>query len=103
MYNLDRAHERATTDTALFMTADLRERARAQGWEDKVVRKLRVVHKDGQFNVRFPASVGDQAWIAEYGDPDNTPKATIRKYDTTPDTMSKFLGERFVQHMGDND
>lgn len=102
MYNLDKAHQRATTDTALFMTADLRERARSQGWSDKVARKLRVVHKDGEFSVRFPSSVGDQAWIHEYGDADNTPSATIRKYDTTPDTMSKFLGERFVKHMEDD-
>ena len=78
MENLHKAHKRATTDAALFMTADLRSRARKEGWEEKVVQGLRVTHKSGQFNVDFPPSVSDAAWIHEYGSEDSTPTATIR-------------------------
>lgn len=98
MDDLHKAHKRATTDAVLFMTADLRTRARAEGWDEKVVNKLRVVNKNGEYSVRFPASVGDQAWIHEYGDPDNTPSGTIRRFDSNPDTTAKFLGERMLHH-----
>ena len=103
MDELLKAHKLAVTDATLFMTADLRSRARAEGWDDAVVNKLRVVRKDGEFSVRFPASVSDAAWVHEYGDPDHTPKATIRKYDNNAGASGDFLSERLAHHLGGND
>jgi hypothetical protein len=103
MEKLHKAYKRATTDATLFMTAELRSRARSEGWDEKVVNKLRVVKKDDTYSVKFPASVGDQAWIHEYGDPENTPTATIRKFDANPSATAKFLGERMMHHLGGND
>jgi hypothetical protein len=94
-----KAHKRATVDATLFMTADLRTRARSEGWADDVVNKLRVVRKDGEFSVRFPASVGDASWIHEYGDEEHTPTGTLRKYDTTGGDSNHFYAERLFKHL----
>lgn len=98
-----KAHKRAVTDVALFMTADIRSHARKDGWDKKVANQLRVTHKDGTFSVTAPASVGDQAWVHEYGDPDSTPTATIRRYDNSGGSLGSFYGERMLHHLGGND
>ena len=98
--DLTKAIHRAHTDTALFMTSDIRGEALKSGWSKDVVKSMRVVHRDGEYAVQFPESVAEKAWVHEYGDPDNTPTAVIRKYDTSSPRAQDFLSERFNHHLG---
>jgi hypothetical protein len=102
MEKLSKALERATSDAALYMTADLRKKATERGWDSDVVNSLRVVHRNGTFSVKFPDSVADKAWVAEYGDPDNTPTALIRTYDNHAPKLETFIMERVTAHLGGN-
>jgi hypothetical protein len=97
------AAQKASTDLALFMTADLRKQAAANGWDHDVVKTLRVAKKDDTFAVKFPTKTGDAAFVHEYGDPDNTPSSVIRKYDNTHPAAESFFEERFLKHMGGTD
>jgi hypothetical protein len=103
MEKLSKALERATSDAALYMTADLRKKATERGWDSDVVNSLRVVHRNDSFSVKFPDSVADKAWVAEYGDPDTTPTAVIRNYDRSAPKLEKFIMDRVATHLGDKD
>lgn len=100
MQNLLDAFDRASNDAALYMTADLRRKATERGWSREVVNAMRVVRKGGDFIVKVPAALADQAWVHEYGDPDNTPTATIRNYDSRHPELTEFYGARFSAHSG---
>lgn len=94
------ALDKATVDTTLFLTAELRNRARKDGWDNDVVNGLRVVNHEGDLHVKFPSEKADRAWKHEFGDADQTPTATLRKFDTTPDAAGTFLSKRLGKHMG---
>jgi hypothetical protein len=98
-----KAHKRAVTDVTLFMTADIRSHARKDGWDKDVVNNLRVVKKEGSLRVTAPESVGDRAWVSEYGDPDTVPTATIRRYDSSGASVGSFYNERMAHHLGRDD
>ena len=94
-----KAHQQVATELALFMTADIRSRARTDGWDDKVVERLRVVKKNDKYSVTAPSSVGDAAWVSEYGDPDSVPTATVRRYDTSGGKIGQFYNSRMSKHL----
>ena len=103
MENFLKAHQKVAAELAVFMTADIRSRARNDGWDDKVVERLRVVKKDDTYSVTAPSSVGDAAWVSEYGDPDSVPTATIRRYDTSGGKIGEFYNMRMSRHLNGGD
>lgn len=101
MYNeFVSALDKATVDTTLYLTAELRNRARKDGWDGDVANGLRVVNSDGNLHVKFPDEVADRAWFHEYGNIEQTPTATLRKFDNNPDAAGSFLAKRLGKHMG---
>jgi hypothetical protein len=78
------ASQRAAHDTARFMTSQLRNHARNAGWEEDVINNMSVVYEDKKFSTRIHPDYQERAFVHEYGDLNNRPKATIRKYANDP-------------------
>jgi len=94
-----KAHQQVADELALFMTADIRNRARGDGWDDGVVERLRVVKDGEKYSVTAPSSVGDAAWVSEFGDAEKLPTATVRRYDTSGGKVGEFYNTRMSRYL----
>lgn len=63
------------------MTGSLVSTALASGWDEELAQKLKVVRKPVKGSItRISAEMSDDAFEAEYGRSNGSPKATVRKF-----------------------
>lgn len=82
---------KAARETAQFMTIELREEARASGWNSELVDTMKVTYSDGHFNIKIPPKYKKLAENWEYGTPNRQPTAAIRRFSNRPEEAEKFL------------
>lgn len=88
---IDAIH-RAAGDTVASATHELRTSAINDGWDRKAVKAVKVDYVDGEFVSKLSGKHRDAAFVHEFGDEENPPKATIRKASRkTPMTERAFL------------
>ena len=100
MKKLLEATRKATQDTAAYMTADIRNRALNDGWHPNVVSTLRVEHGDDGFQAKVNAEHSAAAFTHEFGDEDNRPSATVRKYANDSHASSQAFMASLNKHFG---
>ena len=83
--------KRAAHETAVYMTADLQNRAHEHGWDEDVASSIRVHYEDGKFKAKVSPEHSDRAFRHEYGDENNPPKATVRRYDNSSSAEEVYL------------
>lgn len=83
--------ERAAHETAAYMTADLQNRAHEHGWDEDVANSIRVHYEDGKFKAKVAPEYSERAFKHEYGDENNPPKATVRKYDSSSSAEDAYM------------
>jgi hypothetical protein len=95
------ATQKATQDTARYMTSQLRSQAQQSGWDPEVASTLNVVHENGKFQAKIPSSHADRAFVHEYGNENIKPTAAIRKFMNNPknveDAFMVTLNNRWGQ------
>ena len=88
---IDAIH-RAAGDTVSSATHEIRSSALNDGWDHKAAKAIRVEYVDGEFVSKLSGKHRDAAFVQEFGDEENPPKATIRKaVRKTPMTEKAFL------------
>lgn len=92
--------QKAKQDTAVYMTADVRNRALNDGWHPTVVSTLRVEHGKDGFQTKVNTEHADAAFKHEFGDEDNRPSATIRKYANDTHASSQAFMVSLGKHFG---
>jgi hypothetical protein len=100
MKHLRDAIEKASHDTAAYVTADLRHSARESGWDEEVVSNLRVHHGEDGYNVMVPDDLKDRAFVHEFGDEKTPPSAAIRKYSNNHSVAAQVMLKNIEKHLG---
>lgn len=100
MKKLLEATQKAKQDTAAYMTADVRTRALNDGWDPAVVANLRVEHGTDGFQAKVNAEHGEAAFKHEFGDEDNRPSATVRKYANDSHASAQAFMSSLNKHFG---
>ena len=100
MKRLVDAAQRATQDTARFMTMQLRHSALNNGWDSDVVDNIYVVHKDGKFSTHVHPDYSDRAFVHEFGDENRRPTAVMRKYANDPEISKQAFATSMSKHWG---
>lgn len=90
---------KASVETARFMSAHLRAEARACGWPEHIVSSLHVAHSDGVFSVHSHPDHRAEVLNLEYGTPDTQPTAAIRRFNNRQYESEKFLIGRTAMHL----
>jgi hypothetical protein len=90
-------YEKASHDTALAMTMELRGKATNAGWHPEVVSNISVKHDNGKFSVHVHPDYEDRAKFHEYGSEGVKPSAVIRKYNR-PDAGSDAFMRSLKHH-----
>lgn len=91
----------ASNDTSRLMTAQIRSEAHASGWPSSVIRRMKVTHKDGSFDVHVHEKDYDKALDLEYGTPDTQPTAALRRFNNRTHDAEDFLLGRISKALGD--
>ena len=89
-------YEKASHDTALAMTMELRGEAAKAGWHPEVVSNISVKHDNGRFSVHVHPDYEDRAKVHEYGTEGVKPSAVIRKYNKPDAGSAAFM--RSLKH-----
>jgi hypothetical protein len=97
---LRQATKSAATNTAAFMTQQLRQSALDHGWHPDVVANMEVRHTDGKFNVHVAKEYKDRAFVHEFGNEHTQPTAVVRKYGNDTKTAQKFFMLSTDKHYG---
>ena len=80
------------------MTGSLVSSALASGWNEELAQKLKVVRKPAKSSItKISAEMSDDAFEAEYGRADGTPKATVRKFMATSKPWEKHTAKVIEQ------
>lgn len=93
-----KAAHKAANDTARLMTAQLRHHALNAGWDNDVVENMSVVHENGKFSTKIHPDYQERAFLHEYGNSANRPKATIRKYANDPQVAKQAFTMSMSKH-----
>lgn len=83
--DIEQAIAKAADKTTRHMTAAVRRDAFNSGWPSHVVRRLKVVHNDGQFSVTYPESLEAHVSALEYGTSSTSPSPVIRRFNNRLD------------------
>lgn len=95
------ALHKASNDASHYMTAQLRSEAAASGWPKEVTRSMRIVHKDGSFDVHTTKKHKNAVMDLEYGTPESQPTAAIRRYGNRTHQAEEYLVKRMSKIMGE--
>jgi len=80
------------------MTGSLVSAALSSGWEEELAQKLKVVRKPVKGSItKISAEMSDDAFDAEYGRADGSPKATVRKFMAASKPWEKQTAELIEQ------
>lgn len=102
MKHFPKALKRAISDTAAYMTFDVRQSARAHGWSPDEAASLRVRHVDNKFQVFFEGKHSESALNREYGTEKHPPTGVARKFGNNPGKASEIFTQRLNKHLGGN-
>lgn len=86
-----KALQQSASETAKFMTIQLRNEALASGWTPEVANSLKVVYRNNRLSVSIPKKHRKSADNWEYGTPDRQPTAAIRRFENRLEESEKFL------------
>lgn len=77
---LTKALTAATHDSAKVMTTEVRHHAIQQGWEPEVASGISIKYDGEKLNYDLGSDHRDRAFVHEFGNENQPPKATIRRY-----------------------
>ena len=77
---LKTAYSKLSQHTATRLTEELRNHASENGWHPHVVANMHVAYEGGEYKVKVHPDYKDRAFVHEYGDENQKPTATIRKF-----------------------
>lgn len=100
MKHFPKALKRAISDTAAYMTYDVRQSAREHGWTPEEVSALRVRHVDGAFKILLEGEHAEKAHTREFGTETQRPTGVVRKYGNNPGKSAEILHQRINKHLG---
>ena len=95
------ALNKASHETAGFMSSHLRNEAHASGWPTEVVRGMRVKYGKEGFENHVHDSHHALAQDLEYGVPGTSPTAAIRRSSNHTEEAEAFLHGRLAHHLGE--
>lgn len=100
MENIIAAIEQAAHDSAVHLTADLRERALAAGWHPEVATNLHVSYDGESFKAHVHPDYADAAHVHEYGDENKRPTAVLRKFAKETHNSGRVMAHNLSRHVG---
>lgn len=100
MEELVAAIEQAAHDTAVHLTADLRQRANAAGWHPEVAANLHVSYDGNSFKAHVHPDYADAAHVLEYGSENTRPTAVLRKFSQETHNSSRVMAHNVHHHAG---
>lgn len=89
----------ATHDAAKVLTYDLREAAIRDGWEPEVASGISLTYDGSKFVHSLGDLHKDRAFVHEYGDERQHPKATIRRYLNNGSYANEVIGKLVSKHL----
>lgn len=93
-----KASNKASQDTASFMTHQLRLSALQHGWDRDVVENTHVEYSGKKFTVKVHGDYADRAFVHEYGSETQRPTAVIRKYTNDTAVAEGTLVSQINEH-----
>lgn len=97
---LQAAIHQASRDTGRFLSSQVRNHARKEGWPRHLANSLHVAYEDGGFAVKTHPSLEKETWEQEYGTQDRPPSAVIRKFSNRTSGAEKYLAARISERTG---
>jgi hypothetical protein len=94
------AIQKASHDTAAYMTMSVRNSARLHGWDSKEASSLRVRYQDGSFGIHAEGDHSEKALTKEFGTELHRPTAVMRKYANNPINAESVFLDRLNKHAG---
>lgn len=94
------AISKAASDTARYMTADIRRSARQHGWADHEISAISVSYDGKAFNASLEGEHASAAWDREYGTETQRPTAVLRKYSNNPGKAEAVFMKQLSKHLG---
>jgi hypothetical protein len=89
----------AGTETAQFMTSQVREELLAGGLDSRMVAKVRFRFFNNKFELKMPPKVKKAVETLEYGSSDKPPSAVLRKFANRTQEAEKLLTQRVAAYM----
>jgi hypothetical protein len=89
----------AGTETAQFMTSQVREDLLAEGLDSRMVAKVRDSFLNNKFELKMPPKVDKAIKELEFGSSTKPPSAVLRKFANRTQEAEKFLSQRAVAYM----
>ena len=89
----------AGSETAQFMTTQIREDLLAEGLDARMVAKVRYRFFNNKFEIKMPKKVDKAVKELEFGSSTKPPSAVLRKFANRTQEAEKFLSQRAVAYM----
>jgi len=99
MDELSQALKSTLHQLVLQMSEQVKHQALNDGWEPDVASALGVEHDGNKFSITVDDQYAARAFVHEFGDQDNPPKATLRKFGNqngSAEATAVVLFDKFV-------
>ena len=94
------ALHKSSVETSRFLSAHLRNEARASNWPEQIVSHMGVSYSKNGFSAHVHDAHYDDAMRLEYGTPSQQPTAAIRRFANRTQGAEEFLTKRLHKHVG---
>lgn len=94
------ALEKSSHETARMLSHQFRNEARASGWPEHIVSRMRVHYHEGEFKISGHKSHTKDIHDLEYGTTSQRPTAAMRRFANRLSEGEEFLAGRMLHHMG---
>jgi len=81
-------------ETAVMMTAELRQECLSSGWPDSIVNRIKVKFSSNKFIIDIPEELKKEVGNLEYGTPDKQLTAALHRYGNRTSNAESFLLKR---------
>ena len=89
----------AGTETAQFMTSQIREDLLAEGLDSRMVAKVRYRFFNNKFEIKMPPKVDKAVKDLNFGSSTKPPTGVLQKFENRTQEAEKFLSQRAVAYM----
>lgn len=89
----------AGSETAQFMTSQIREDLLSEGLSSRMVARVNFRFVNNKFELKMPPKVDKAVKDLEYGSSTKPPSAVLRKFANRTQEAEKFLSQRAVAYM----
>ena len=89
----------AGTETAQFMTSQIRESLLAEGLNSRMVAKVSYRFVNNKFEIKMPPKVDKAVKELNFGSSTKPPTGVLQKFENRTQEAEKFLSQRAVAYM----